>query len=139
MNEKPGKMVVEVLRNALRKPNTILYPFVKIEMPVNFRGKLRFLAERCIGCKACERDCPSDAIHIRKVGDKRFEATFDLDKCLYCAQCVDSCPKDALEATREFELAQLDRASLKVVFDAPPPPAVASAPAAPVDADKKAG
>ena len=140
MKNKPGKMVVEVLRNALRKPATILYPFVKIEMPVNFRGKLRFLAERCIGCKACERDCPSDAIHIRKVGDKRFEATIELDKCLYCAQCVDSCPKDALEATREFELAQLDRAKLKVVFDAPPtPPVTAAAPAASADAEKKAG
>ena len=140
MNKKPGKMVVEVLRNAFRRPATILYPFVKIEMPLNFRGKLRFLAERCIGCKACERDCPSDAIHIRKVGDKRFEATFDFDKCLFCAQCVDSCPKDAIEATRAFELAQLDRARLKVIFDAPPPPsAAAAAPASPADADQKTG
>ena len=150
MMKKPGKMVVEVMRSSFKRPATVRYPFVKIEMPLNFRGKLRFHAERCIGCKMCERDCPSDAIHIRKVGDKRFEATFDLDKCLYCAQCVDTCPKDALEATREFELAQLDRARLKVVFDAPPPaaaPAVAAAPAAsaapavpsPADAEKKAG
>lgn len=143
MKQKPGAMVSEVLRGALQKPATVNYPFVKVEMPLNFRGKLRFLAERCIGCKACERDCPSDAIHIRKVGDKRFACDFDLDKCLYCCQCVDSCPKDALEATREFELAQLDRSKLKVHFDAPPPPpaapATAAAPAAPAGTAEKPG
>ena len=68
----------------------------------------------------CMKDCPSGAIQINKVGEKRFEAVISLDKCIYCAQCVDTCPKDALAITPEFELAQLDRKNLKVVF--PPPP-----------------
>ena len=59
------------------------------------------------------KDCPSDAIHIEKVGDT-FEAVLDLDKCIYCAQCVDTCPKKALEATTKFELAQIDRKKLRV-------------------------
>ena len=60
---------------------------------------------------------------LAKEGEKRFEAVISLDRCMYCAQCVDTCPKKALEATAEFELAQLDRKNLKVVF---PPQASAN-------------
>lgn len=65
-------------------------------MPEGFRGKLNFNAKACIGCKLCMRDCPSDAIVIKKVGDKQFEAEIDIAKCIYCAQCADSCHKKAL-------------------------------------------
>lgn len=113
-------MIKQVLASIFKKPATMLYPFVKSEMPKNFRGKLLFHPEKCIGCMMCMRDCPSNAIKIRKVGDKKFEADIDLGKCIYCAQCVDSCVKKALEATREFELAALDRKNLRVTFNAGP-------------------
>ena len=113
---RPGKMIQQVLASLFKKPATTMYPFVKINMPENFRGKLKFYPEKCIGCKMCMRDCPSGAIVIRKVADKVFEADVDLGKCIYCAQCVDTCPKKALEATKDFELAKLDRNKLKVTF-----------------------
>lgn len=115
---RPGKMIYQVLGSLFKKAATTRYPFVKAQMPKDFRGKLRFTPERCIGCKACMRDCPADAITIRKVGEKKFEAEIDLAKCISCAQCVYSCPRNALEATPEFELAQQDRTKLKVVFHA---------------------
>jgi formate hydrogenlyase subunit 6/NADH:ubiquinone oxidoreductase subunit I len=127
----PGFMAGEVLRNASQKPATVLYPFEKVEMPEAFRGKIRFLAERCVGCKLCQKDCPSNALTINKVGDKRFEAVFQLDKCIYCAQCVDSCNKDAIETTPEFELATLDRGTLRVVYHAPEPQPAAAGEAPP--------
>ena len=65
--------------------------FTKAEMPEKFRGKLKFTAGKCVGCKACVRDCPSNAITITKVGEKRFQAEFDLDKCIYCRSCVFAC------------------------------------------------
>jgi formate hydrogenlyase subunit 6/NADH:ubiquinone oxidoreductase subunit I len=115
---RPGKMMSQVLQSLFKKPATSKYPFVKKPMPKNFRGKLRFHPEKCIGCKICMRDCPSGAITIRAVGEKKFEAEIDLAKCIYCGQCVDSCPKNALESTPEFELAELDEGKLKVVFSA---------------------
>ena len=118
--KKPGKMMVQALRSIWTKPATVMYPHVKVQMPDRFRGKLEFHPEKCICCKLCVRDCPTGAIEIRKVGEKRFECEIDFSKCIFCAQCVDVCPKDALEATREFELAEIQRGKLKVVFDAPP-------------------
>ena len=131
---KPGRMLGEVLAHLGAKPNTIKYPFEPAVVQEGLRGKIKFFAEKCIGCKICEKDCPSDAITINKLGDKRFECVFDLDKCIYCAQCVDSCPKKALAVTTEFELAQLDRSKLRFVYhdpDAPPAAAPAAQPAAP--------
>jgi len=118
--KRRGKVVRQVLYSVVRKSNTLNYPHIKSGMPKGFRGKIKFYPERCIGCKLCMRDCPSNAIHIKKVGENQFEAEFDLGKCIYCGQCVDSCLKKALEYTDEFELAQLDRTKLKINFHAEP-------------------
>lgn len=110
----PGKMLPLVLKMVTRKPATVLYPFVKVEMPDKFRGKLAFDAEKCIGCKMCMKDCPSNAIFIEKIGEKKFKCDVYLDRCVYCGQCVDTCPKDALRNTKDYELAGYNRESLKV-------------------------
>ncbi|MFH1223886.1 MAG: 4Fe-4S binding protein [Pseudomonadota bacterium] len=110
---RPGKMLRLVIDSLTRKPATIKYPYEAVNMPDKFRGKLLFYAEKCIGCKLCMKDCPSNAITIEKFGDT-FDAIVELDKCLYCAQCVDSCPKKALDITPKFELAALDRKKLRV-------------------------
>ena len=115
-----GRMLGEVLRSVGKKPATLLYPAERPQITDKFRGRFRFLPEKCIGCKMCMRDCPSAAITITKVGEKKFECLLELDKCVYCGQCVEVCPKDALEPTTDFELAQLSRSSLKLVFHAKP-------------------
>ena len=114
---RPGKIARLLMQSLFRKPATGNYPADRSGMPEGFRGKLKFNAQMCIGCKMCMRDCPSSAIEIRKIGEKQFEAEINLAKCIYCGQCVDSCPKNALEITAEFELAKLDPAQLKVVFN----------------------
>ena len=120
MNFHPGKMIELVLRSLFKKPATINYPLEKFNMPERFRGKLKFLPEKCIGCLMCVKDCPSGAIKINKIGEKEFEAEIDLGKCIYCGQCVDSCPKKALEMTKDFELAQTDKNTLKIKIHAEP-------------------
>jgi formate hydrogenlyase subunit 6/NADH:ubiquinone oxidoreductase subunit I len=109
-------MIQTVLGSLMKRPATTRYPFEPSPMPERFRGKLAFHGELCINCRICMRDCPSDAIVITKIGDTEIQAEIDLARCIYCAQCVDSCPKKALEATGDFELAQLTRDRLKMVF-----------------------
>jgi formate hydrogenlyase subunit 6/NADH:ubiquinone oxidoreductase subunit I len=127
----PGAMLGEVLAHTFKKSANTNYPFAKAQMPDNFRGKLVSHDEKCIGCKICMKDCPSNAITITKVAEKQFEVIIDLDKCIFCAQCVDSCPKKVLESSKEFELAALDRSTLKVRINAAevPPTTVVVEPA----------
>ena len=115
---RPGEMIFSVLGSLFRKPATMKYPFEKFQMPDHFRGQPKFKSELCTGCRLCIRDCPSQAITITKIGEKKFEASIDLGKCVYCAQCAETCPRKVIDITTNFELTQLDRGQLKVVFHA---------------------
>ncbi len=117
---RPGRFVNTVLRSLFRRPATVNYPTEKLPMPEQFRGRLMVLADKCVGCKLCMRDCPADAIQIRKVGEKKYEAEIDMGKCTFCYQCVYSCLKQAIVGSGEFELASTERDKLKVVFHAEP-------------------
>jgi formate hydrogenlyase subunit 6/NADH:ubiquinone oxidoreductase subunit I len=115
---RPGKIARLLMRSMFRKPATLNYPAHWSGMPQGFRGKLKYNPLVCTGCRICMHDCPSGAIVIEEVGEKKFKARINLGKCIYCCQCVDSCPKKALEATGEFELARLDPGQLEITFEA---------------------
>ena len=65
----------ELLRHLFKKPATVDYPFKKLAVPKDFRGTPFLRPELCIVCRACERDCPAEAIDITDVdqADKRFK------------------------------------------------------------------
>ena len=42
----------------------------------------------CIGCKLCEKNCPSDAVHVAD-----NIAYIDQEKCTGCGICAEKCPK----------------------------------------------
>ena len=50
----------------------------------------------CIGCKICEKVCPSKAI---VVSNKKASITESL--CHQCTNCVQVCPKDAIHYTKK--------------------------------------
>ena len=56
----------------------------------------RVIADKCIGCKICEKNCAHDAIHVNANdnGNKK-KATINYDNCVGCGQCVALCPREA--------------------------------------------
>ena len=69
----------------------------------------------CIGCKACERICPSDCIDVegkRPEGAKKMRATkfiLDFSTCSLCGLCVDVCPTDTLQYSTRYDEAMYTR------------------------------
>ena len=125
MNLKIGAMLPEVIRQLFKKPATVQYPFEKNKVPATLRGKPVMNPSLCVGCKMCERDCPSEAITIQKASEttdeqgkvkKNFLMIFYLDRCTHCAQCEESCAKDAIIMDNCFEDAAFHRDSLKIIY-----------------------
>jgi len=118
--KKWGAMVPHMLKMFGKKASTSLYPAIQANVAERFRGMLAFDAGLCVGCKLCEKVCPTDAIKIEKMenteetGEKRYIAVVQLDKCIFCGQCVDTCRKGALRNTSDFELACSDKNALTV-------------------------
>jgi len=50
------------------------------------------ITEDCVGCTACQKVCPVEAI----TGDKKGMHTIDQDRCIKCGRCVEVCSKDAV-------------------------------------------
>jgi formate hydrogenlyase subunit 6/NADH:ubiquinone oxidoreductase subunit I len=137
---KLAAFLPELLRHLFKKPATVDYPCKKLEVPKGFRGTPVLQSERCIVCRACERDCPAEAIEITAVNEaeKKFKMIIHNDRCIHCAQCVDSCPTvpKAMDIDNQYELADFDRHNLKHEWDyvravmKPKAPAPAAAPPA---------
>ncbi len=103
-----------VFKHLFKKPVTLEYPEKRRELNDEFRGKLE--VKGCIGCKICQKVCPTGAISI----DKTLEKTvykIDMKKCIFCGNCVYYCPKSAVRMTKEYELATDKKEDLILVFE----------------------
>jgi len=99
-------LVPTVLRNLVKKPATNLFPKNEpVPVPEDFRGKLEYNVDKCVGCRMCVTVCPAGVFvylpDIRKVA-------LWTARCVFCKQCVDVCPTGALQMSDEFLLASYD-------------------------------
>jgi formate hydrogenlyase subunit 6/NADH:ubiquinone oxidoreductase subunit I len=85
-----------------------------IVTPDNFRGKICYDKEKCIGCKLCLKVCPSEAIQFKEE-EKKIKIL--LARCTFCSQCNDICPVSCLRMSNEFLLADTDKYSKDLIVE----------------------
>ena len=113
--KRTGKQIVRTL--ILGRPNTVLYPHHKLDLPLSYRGKHVVDFKRCIGCGNCVTICPNDCMWLEKLEDQELgkieRPGIDFGRCLFCGLCVEVCPTVAIHETVEFELAHHERQKLR--------------------------
>ncbi len=77
-----------------------------VPIPPDFRGKIKYDRDACIGCQMCIKVCPSQTIEF--IPDDR-KVMFYMSRCTFCQMCVDICPKDCIRMTDRFIMANLDK------------------------------
>ena len=110
------------LKNAMRGPITVQYPYEKLELPERSRWAVRPKlfddgSPRCTACMTCVRVCPDHILSLdvetREDKTKHIEAFgYEIGACMMCGLCVEACPFDAITMSHEYELAVTDPGAL---------------------------
>ncbi len=92
------------------------------DLPPRSRGLLFNDIDRCTGCKACEKICPSQCIQVvEEPGadpSKIWVSVFDIDfaRCIFCGLCVEVCQPNSLIHTKQYEGAAYQLTDLVASF-----------------------
>lgn len=95
-------LVVSVLATLRYKPevfHNLICPFGAVQKVF---GRFARLSERvdkdaCVGCKLCERVCPSSAVVVSLNDNK---ANINISLCHQCTNCQQLCPKSAISYSK---------------------------------------
>ena len=126
--------VKEAISQLFSKSSCAMYPAVPSEAAPNYRGRIAYHPDRCIGCGMCERVCSGNAITrtIEKTGEgDKVTLTFNLGSCTFCATCADFCTHHAIEFTGDYHMVATKEEDLLVTGSfIKKPPVKKQAPAA---------
>lgn len=100
----------------VEKPDTVAYPFGKLELPETYRGAIVIDPENCTGCGLCVRDCPTGALELEKESRDVFKLIHYPARCAYCSQCENSCVRGAIRHSNTLVGATTNPQALVVVL-----------------------
>jgi len=110
------------MRNLLRGPITVKYPYEKVELPERSRWAVAPKFDeagnpKCTACMACVRQCPDHILdlEVTTAEDKSKHIEhfhYEVGACMMCGLCVEACPFDAIEMSHVYELAVTDKDAL---------------------------
>jgi len=83
---------------------TVKYPYQEPIVTQEFRGEIDIDPVKCIGCGACVKACPPNALEISE-SEREIILKYFVGRCIFCWRCIDVCPVNAIKGTRNFELA----------------------------------
>jgi ferredoxin len=87
------KKLQQLLSDLEGSPGSVQSKKVRVTVP---RSSVYLVVERCVGCAACMRVCPTEAIRIRK-----GKAIIKSHLCIDCGECVRVCEHKAFEITAD--------------------------------------
>lgn len=95
-------MIINIAKKVLRVSKALLVKspaqqdvrYTKVHKSDRFRGKHTINYETCIGCDACNKICPTDAITMKHLPFKKQNIVpeVNLGVCIFCGLCEDVCP-----------------------------------------------
>lgn len=99
--------VKQAISQLFSKPSCEMYPFVPSEAAPNYRGRIAYDPNKCIGCGMCVRVCAGKAITLTRTpveGGENITLTFDLGSCTFCNTCADFCNESAITLTSDYHM-----------------------------------
>jgi formate hydrogenlyase subunit 6/NADH:ubiquinone oxidoreductase subunit I len=85
-----------------------------VPIPPQFKGRITFDRETCIGCWLCIKVCSAHAIEA--IPEKK-KVRVIVSQCISCAQCTVICPKDSLWMSEDYLISDTDRYSKNLVLE----------------------
>ena len=70
--------------------------------------RTRLTAARCIGCAACEINCPTGTLETKDIQRQRV-FSYSHYQCICCGTCVGVCPENAAELRHEINFTHIYR------------------------------
>lgn len=82
---------------------------------------IEVINDRCVGCSACVRVCPSPEANIVKITeDGRTVVEINNDKCIACGECIKACKTRARDYNDDTERFFKDLKDRKIMIIAHP-------------------